>query len=57
MKALPKLIIGGCPRCKGTLAREQGYYDCLQCGYIRWDDKPQRFQHEGYKRYKVKVTV
>jgi len=33
----PKLILWGCPKCTGTLFRDDHSYRCLQCGYVSWD--------------------
>ncbi len=40
---LPRLILGGCPRCMGgnghgdLYINEDGNYHCLQCGYVKWE--------------------
>ena len=37
-KVKPNWILKGCPRCgKGDLFREDGHYECLQCGFTRYD--------------------
>ena len=36
-KTKPNWILRSCPRCRGDMFREDNSYECLQCGFIKWD--------------------
>ncbi len=41
VKPKPIWLLMGCPKCKaGDMFRDDHRYECLQCGYTKWDDKP-----------------